>query len=430
MDITEREERIIRTLSDMIKIPTVSHKEITDNAAEMIKYLQSRFPRLCDCGEWMDFSGGIMIRVKGSDGSLQPLCLMSHFDVAPVDGEWDREPFSGEVKDGKIYGRGAADTKGSLCAIFEAAEEFLASGEVLTRDLYILSSSKEEVGGRDAEDMANYFRLNSIVPELLVDEGGAIMQEVMAGVGGEYALMAMSERSFAEYFVIGNDNQVKAFGKKIVNKKLAKSVFPPECKEMFRRLTPNMSGLLKFLFKHIDFFTPILIRVMPKVSKQAAAMVLPECEFIKDGNLNQDGEGNQIKARLILRGTYHHNLPRMAAIAEKLAAKCNVKMEKNTFRVAPLPQDYTSNGVKIVENAVKAVLPQVIPSPFIIFGGTDARHFVDLAKTVVRFAPLRMNYDIVNRVHKPNEYIFTDSVIKAVDVYKAIIHLMNNPIEF
>lgn len=425
---TKRDERIIKTLSDMIKIPTVSHKEVTDNAADMTKYLKSRFPRLCNCGEWIDFSGGIMVRVKGSDSSLPPLCLMSHFDVAPVDGEWNREPFSGEVKDGKIYGRGAADTKGSLCAIFEAAEEFLVSGEVLSRDFYILSSSKEEVGGRDAEDMANYFRLNNIVPELLVDEGGAIMQEVMAGVGGEYALMAMSERSFVEYCVSGDEKSVKAFGKKIVNKKLAKSVFPPECKEMFRRLTPNMSGLLKFLFKHIDFFTPLLVRVMPKVSKQAAAMVLPECEFTLNGSASQNADDKTFKARLVLRGTYNHNIRHMAEIAENLAAKCGVKLENNIFRAAPLPQDYTSDGVKLVENAVKIVLPQVIPSPFIIFGGTDARHFVGVAKTVVRFAPLRMNYDIVNRVHKPNEYIFTDSVIKAVDVYKAIIHLINNPV--
>lgn len=417
----DRDSRITETLSQMIGIPTVSHQDSTDSSEDMVKYLKERFPITNQVGDWQDFSGGIMVRISGVDKSLRPLCLMSHYDVAPVNGDWDKDPFSGEISDGKIYGRGAADTKGSLCAIFEATEELLGEGIEFKRDIYILSSSKEEVGGRDAEDMAKYFKDNGIVPELLVDEGGAIMQEVMAGVGGEYALMAMSERSFAEYSVVGDGNSVKAFGKKIVKTRLAKSVFPPECKEMFRRLTPNMSGALKLLFKHIDFFTPLLVRVMPKVSKQAAAMVVPECEFVYCEEQCANNGAADSCAKLILRGTYHHNLTCMAEKVEKIGAKCDVTLIRKVFRVAPEPQDFNADGVKLVERAVKEILPQVIPSPFIIFGGTDARHFVGVARTVVRFAPLRMNYDIVNRVHSPNEFIYADSVVIATNIYKAII---------
>lgn len=421
----DRENRITETLSQMIRIPTVSHQDKTDNSEDMVKYLKERFPIINKAGEWLDFNGGIMVRINGADQSLRPLCLMSHYDVAPVNGEWDKDPFSGEVSNGKIYGRGAADTKGSLCAIFEAVEELLGEEFEFKRDIYILSSSKEEVGGRDAEDMAKYFTDNNIIPELLVDEGGAIMKEVMAGVGGEYALMAMSERSFAEFSVVGDGASVKAFGKKIVKTKLAKSVFPPECKEMFRRLTPNMTGALKFLFRHIDVFSPLLVRVMPKVSKQAAAMVVPECEFADGEEQCHNNGAVSVRAKLILRGTYHHNLPMMAEKAEKIGAKYGVKLIRKVFRIAPEPQDYNTDGVKSIECAVKKVLPQVIPSPFIIFGGTDARHFVGVARTVVRFAPLRMNYDIVNKVHKPNEYIYADSVVKATDIYKAIIAISN-----
>lgn len=50
---------------------------------------------------------------------------MSHSDVVEATGKWSHPPFEGEVADGKIWGRGTMDTKGSLCAILEAVEGLL-----------------------------------------------------------------------------------------------------------------------------------------------------------------------------------------------------------------------------------------------------------------------------------------------------------------
>ena len=58
---------------------------------------------------------------------------MSHQDVVPAEGAWSHAPFSGDIADGKVWGRGASDTKCSVMAFFEAAEQLLAEGYLTSR---------------------------------------------------------------------------------------------------------------------------------------------------------------------------------------------------------------------------------------------------------------------------------------------------------
>ena len=68
---------------------------------------------------------------EGSDPSLDPLLLMAHQDVVPVnigtEDDWTGAPFAGEIVDGYVYGRGALDDKGSLVALMEAADALAAN---------------------------------------------------------------------------------------------------------------------------------------------------------------------------------------------------------------------------------------------------------------------------------------------------------------
>ena len=72
---------------------------------------------------------------------------MSHQDVVEATGEWKYPPFSGQIAEGRIWGRGTMDTKGSLCAILEAVEELLREGFTPSCDVYVASSCNEEIMG-------------------------------------------------------------------------------------------------------------------------------------------------------------------------------------------------------------------------------------------------------------------------------------------
>src|SRR5262245_50787402 len=71
--------------------------------------------------------------------------LSGHTDVVPVDGQaWSSDPFKGEVREGKLYGRGACDMKGFIAAALSLAPEFAASD--LRRPIHFAFSFDEEVG--------------------------------------------------------------------------------------------------------------------------------------------------------------------------------------------------------------------------------------------------------------------------------------------
>lgn len=95
---------------------------------------------------------------------------MSHQDVVPAEGEWSHAPFSGDIADGKVWGRGASDTKCSVMAFFQAVEELLAEGYTPACDVYLASSCTEEWGGDGAP---------KIVAELGRKEASAFFWSVM-----------------------------------------------------------------------------------------------------------------------------------------------------------------------------------------------------------------------------------------------------------
>ncbi|MEG2675637.1 MAG: M20/M25/M40 family metallo-hydrolase [Clostridia bacterium] len=414
------QKRYSKSLSEMVQIATISYGDEvkTDNIEQLHSYFRKRFPLVASNCEWTEFDGGLMIRWSGKDSSKKPLLMMSHMDVVAVGDDWDFKPFGGEIKDGKILGRGAADTKGSLCAIFESVEKLLGEKFQPNADVYILSSSREEVAGKDARLMAQHFVDKGICPALLIDEGGAILDKPMAGVNGEYAMIAMSERSSAKLYISGSEQAIALLEKKAAKAKFIKSVFPPEVEEMFRRLTVTMDNPMKFIFKHFNIFRGLLLNILPKVNPQAGAMVKPSVTFKKSDNA-------KYPRMCVIASTFHLDIDVVVKGFCELAKKCGAQVEIETVRKAPRATDFRHKGVLLVEQAVRQSMPTVSPTPFIIFGGTDARHFVDVADCVVRFAPLKMNNEIISSVHNKNEYIFEKSVYDAVVFYCKLIELFD-----
>lgn len=120
---------LAKKLSEMIQYDTTSHQGV----AEVEKFegfhnvLERLFPLVHEKLERTDIDGNLLYYWKGKS-SEKPILLMSHQDVVPAEGEWKYPPFSGEIADGKVWGRGASDTKCSVMAFFEAVERCLPRG--------------------------------------------------------------------------------------------------------------------------------------------------------------------------------------------------------------------------------------------------------------------------------------------------------------
>lgn len=144
---------LAQKLSKMIQYDTTSYA----NVAEVEKFLgfhkvlEELFPLVHEKLEKTEIDGNLLFYWKGKS-SEKPILLMSHQDVVPAEGEWIHAPFSGDIAEGKVWGRGASDTKCSVMAFFQAVEELLAEGFIPPTDVYLASSCTEEWGGECTED--------------------------------------------------------------------------------------------------------------------------------------------------------------------------------------------------------------------------------------------------------------------------------------
>lgn len=154
-EVDDRRDDLIALTQDLLRIPTLNPPG--ENYRDICEYLARR---LGDDGFVVE-----MIRAHGTPGDCEAYprwnvvarregerpgeCVHfnNHIDVVDVGRGWTRDPFGGELADGKIYGRGACDMKGGLAASIIAAEAFLAVCPDFAGAIEISGTADEESGG-------------------------------------------------------------------------------------------------------------------------------------------------------------------------------------------------------------------------------------------------------------------------------------------
>jgi len=169
--VDEKRDEIISFLQELVRIPS---EMVTGAEREAQSYMEDRFramdltldvwePELNQLEkhkafvpvynwypEYQGFKNRpIVVGMYKGQGSGRSLILNGHVDVVPpgVLKNWTFDPWSGEFKDGKVYGRGATDMKGGVVAMTSALQAILKAGINLAGDITIESVVDEEVGG-------------------------------------------------------------------------------------------------------------------------------------------------------------------------------------------------------------------------------------------------------------------------------------------
>ena len=123
---------------------------------------------------------------------------MAHHDVVPADEPgWQHDPFAAEIVDGRIWGRGTLDDKGTLVALFEAIEQRLADGFSPAADVYVFSGANEETTGSGAAHAVDLLTERGVRPGLVLDEGGAVASDAFPGLDGAVAYVGVAEKGLA-----------------------------------------------------------------------------------------------------------------------------------------------------------------------------------------------------------------------------------------
>ena len=121
---------------------------------------------------------------------------MAHLDVVPVDetAPWQHPPFSAEIHDGAVWGRGTLDDKGCLVAISEAVERLLEQGLTPAQDVWLSFGSDEEVSGTAALEAVAELTRRGVEPWFVIDEGGAIAGDAFPGIKPPVGAIGVTEK--------------------------------------------------------------------------------------------------------------------------------------------------------------------------------------------------------------------------------------------
>lgn len=132
--------------------------------------------------EYVDSDPGrasIVARLEASYATGRPILLMGHVDVVSVEAEkWDRDPFSGDLVDDYLWGRGALDMKSQVAGELAALVVLKRAGTPLNRDVIFAAFADEEAGGTFGADYVWKHRPDLLDAEFGINEGGGSVMQV------------------------------------------------------------------------------------------------------------------------------------------------------------------------------------------------------------------------------------------------------------
>ena len=438
LDTSERATEYGKKLSKMVQKETISSRFEKDRTKfyEFHEILEELFPNVHKVCEKHVFDGSLLFKWSGK-GTHEPILFMSHQDVVEAGGKWKHPPFSGEIdENGCVWGRGTVDTKGSLFCILQAVEEMLIAGYQPEGDVYIASSCTEEWSGDGSPLTVQYLKEQGVKLSFVLDEGGMIIDNPIAGVQGVYGVVGVLEKGYGDLKFTARakgghasapkkNTPLVRLGKFMVDvekKHPFRSQFNDTIKEMFKRMASNMTFGMKVIFANLWLFQPLLTKVLPWINSTAGAMIRTTIAFtMAKGSVGLNVIPQEAYITANMRFIPHQNDKESIEIITNLAKKYDLETEI-IYADAPCPVvDYAGIPFKRIEEVAAEVYEGIGICPYVMTGGTDAKYYTEICDNCLRFAPLYINSQQYASIHAIDENISQGALPLGVDFYKKMI---------
>jgi acetylornithine deacetylase/succinyl-diaminopimelate desuccinylase-like protein len=149
--ILELENDTITLCQELIRIPSVNYGEGRGDEKAVAEYIATKLAEVGIEYELIETAPNrvnVVAKIAGADQNRPGLVLHGHIDVVPADAkDWSVDPFSGEIKDGFIWGRGAVDMKNIDAMILACVRSWKRNGFTPPRNVLIVFFADEEASG-------------------------------------------------------------------------------------------------------------------------------------------------------------------------------------------------------------------------------------------------------------------------------------------
>ncbi len=432
----------VEALRELVRCKTVSFydssKEDDAEFSKLIDKLPVLYPNVCKtCGLTKLPDRALLFKWEGKE-HLKPAVMMAHYDVVPVNEElWQKPAFEAILEDGVIWGRGTLDTKVTFNGIMSAAESLISSGFVPENDVYFAFSGGEEINGKGAPNIVEYFKENNIKPYLVVDEGGAVVENVFPGVKGACGLIGIAEKGLmnVQYKAVSSGGHASApkphtpvgvLSKACCN--IENNPFPMHITkpvaEMFDTLGRHSTFVYRMIFANLWLFNGVLDMLAKKSGGEMNALMRTTVAFTQ---MEGSKAPNVIPPEAAMVSNIRINpADSVQGALEYLKRKVADDSVEISILEATEPSPVSETGCEQwdrVASAVASTWKGCIVSPYLMVQCSDSRHYGEISNHVYRFSAMDLTAEERATIHGNNERIRVETALRAVEFY---IRLMKN----
>ena len=434
--------QIPERLANAIKIRTISEENESDieyeNFLRLHQYINEQFPLVTDSlvRETVN-TYSLLYQWQGSNPAMQPILLLSHMDVVPVvagtEELWEHGPFSGDIADGYIWGRGTIDDKQGVLGILEAVEQLLSEGYQPKRSIYLAFGHDEErSGAQGAKLIAEKLKSRGVRTLFTMDEGGGIMEGSTFGVDKKIAMVMTSEKGYVSLRLTASgqgghssmppgETAVATLSKAVAA--VSDKKFPIDTsifEEMIAYLANDMPFTLRLMGANIGLFKPLLgsfVQSSPEINAMFRTTTAPTM-------LSGSPKDNvlPIYARAVIN---HRIMPgetiestRNFVIEAIGDERIEVEIINQSSNPSPVAST-TSQGYEIISRTIQQIATdELIIVPSMTPAATDSKHYAEISEDVYRFVFMDLDPALI---HGTNERISIENYLDAIRFYIQLI---------
>jgi carboxypeptidase PM20D1 len=435
-------------LSGAVRLKTVSYASGAPiDTAEFLAFhafLANAFPLVHNTLTREAIAGlSLVYTWTGKDPAASPVVIMGHMDVVPVTdanrAEWTHDPFSGDVADGYVWGRGTLDDKTTVLASLEAVENLIAQGYQPPRTVYFTFGHDEEVGGLyGARTIVDTLVARGVKPAMVLDEGGFLVSGLVPGVKGRAAIVGIAEKGYLSLRLTaraqgGHSSMptartaVGALSRAVAA--LESSQFPYSIsgptRSMMDALAPYMPFAQRMAVANLWIAGPMVQKMLRETPLGAALMHTTTSPTmlnagIKDNVLPPDASA--VVNFRILTGETRESVT--ARVREVINDTLIAVVPTDSAQTDPSPvSDVNSAAYQLIAATIRDMAPgeQLPVLPYLVMGGTDAKFWGPHSTSVFRFLAIPLGDGDVARVHGVNERVAVADYATAVGFFTRLL---------
>jgi carboxypeptidase PM20D1 len=432
-------------LAAVVRRATVSYYDVgaEDDAAfaALKKDLEGLFPKVHAAMKREEIGDRALLYTwEGADGNIAPAIMCAHFDVVPADDAalWRHGPFSGDIAEGCVWGRGSQDIKLTLVSALHAAERLIGEGFRPARTIYFAFGGDEEIGGsRGARRIGEALASRNVSASFLLDEGGPVADGMLSFADRPLALIGIAEKGYIDVAVeaAGAGGHASMPPRRTATGNLARAVAaiessPPRARLGFTvrsfldRLSPYAPFAIRVLFRNLWLFGG-LVKAAFGAGRTTNAMVRTTYAptmlmgSAKE-NVLADSASANVNVRILPGQGSGEVLARLARIARPYGATTRVAHPEAL--VEPLPESPVDHeGYRAIEAALARSFPEAACVPFLFSAGTDTKHYRDVARAMYRFTPLKQSSAQLEGVHGRDERVEVANLRRCEVFYRRLL---------